>query len=146
MFLPNAAVKNGAVTRGVRAISTDDYVVLPQAAIGGPIASGHGLVMGEVHDCGDVRLTGAVVGVDKPVKVVSYTTSNEAHPLPDIASNATSSLGIYMAIDLAAGPVRVAAGGRVGGVTQTLGFTLAQVIPDAVSLVTFHGLMPYQVP
>lgn len=146
VYLPSSAVTSGAVARDLRALDADDYVIFPQAALGGPVAPGHGMILGEVHDCGDVRLAGAVVNVDVQKKLLAYTTSNETYPLPDLAADVTSELGMYLALDVSPGPARVAAAGKVAGELRTLGFARVQVMSDAVSLVTFHGLLPFQVP
>ncbi|MFT3771324.1 MAG: hypothetical protein QM820_38400 [Minicystis sp.] len=50
LYIPNAEVQNGKYTHDVRALATDDYTVIPQAAIGGPITPGNGAIAGEVHD------------------------------------------------------------------------------------------------
>jgi hypothetical protein len=49
-------------------------------------------------------------------------------------------------MDVGPGAVAVGAVGRTGGVLRTIGFTSARVFPDSVSLVTFHGLLPFQAP
>jgi hypothetical protein len=146
VYLRNADVQGGAVSRNARVMAIDDYTVLPQAAVGGPIVPGNGLVLGEVHDCGDVRLSSAVVDIDQPASLLTYFTDDEDHPLPNLAANATSLLGLYSAMNVAPGGVHVGAVGRAGGGLRTIGFTRAQVFADSVSLVTFHGLMPFQTP
>lgn len=146
VYLRNTDVQGGAVSRNVRVMASDDYNVLPQAATGGPIAPGNGMILGEVHDCGDVRLSNAVVDIGQPAGVLTYFTPNEESPLPDLAAGATTLLGLYGAMNVAPGGVRVGAVGRAGGALRTIGFTRAQVFADSVSLVTFHGLMPFQTP
>ena len=146
IIIPNAAVVNGQWKHDLRALAAEDYNAIAQAAIGGPITAGNGAIAGEVHDCGDVRLQNAIVGIDQPKKILSYFTSNEAHPLPDLAATDTSTLGIYAALDVAPGPVTVAAVGAIGGKVTTLGHYRARVFPNAVTIVTFHGVQPFQVP
>jgi hypothetical protein len=146
VFIPTAAVENGVWKHDLRALAAEDYNAIAQAAIGGPITSGNGALAGEVHDCGDVRLQNAIVDIDQPKKILSYFTSNEAAPLPDLAATGTSSLGIYAALDVAPGPVTVAAVGKIGDKLTTLGHYRARVFPNSVSIVTFRGVQPFQVP
>ena len=146
IFIPNKDIVNGEWKHDLRALAAEDYNAIAQAAIGGPITSGNGAIAGEVHDCGDVRLQNAIVDIDKPKKILSYFTSNEAHPLPDLGATGTSTLGIYSALDVAPGPVTVAAIGLVGGKLTALGHYRARVFPNAVTIVTFRGVEPFQVP
>lgn len=146
IYIPNAEVKNGVYTHDVRALASDDYNVISQAAIGVPVTAGNGALAGEVHDCGDVRLQNATVEIDQPRKIVTYFTSDEDHPLPDTTARETSILGLYAAIDVKPGPITVAAMGMVGGKSTTIGFYKLQIFPDSVSAVTFRGLRPFQVP
>lgn len=145
IYIPNAEIANGVWEHDVRALAQDDYTVIPQAAIGGPITPGHGAIAGEVHDCGDVRLNGATVDVEVQKRTLTYFTSNEDHPLPDLAASSTSILGLYSALDVAPGEASVAALGLVGGKITTLGYQRVKVFPDAVTAVTFRGVRPYQI-
>ncbi len=146
IFISNADIVNGEWKHNLRALAAEDYNAIAQAAIGGPITAGNGALAGEVHDCGDVRLQNAIVDIDQPKKILSYFTSNEATPLPDLAATGTSSLGIYAALDVAPGPVTVAAIGKIGEKLTTLGHYRARVFPNAVTIVTFRGVEPFQVP
>jgi len=146
VFVPNSEIMNGEWKHDLRALASTDYNAIAQAAIGGPLSAGNGALAGEVHDCGDVRLQNATVNIDQPNKFLTYFTSNEADPLPDTAAQGTSVLGIYAALDVAPGPVSVAALGTVDGKVTTLGHYRARVFPNSVSIVTFRGLKPFQVP
>lgn len=146
VYIPAAEVVNGEWKHNLRALAADDYNAIAQSAIGGPITSGNGALAGEVHDCADVRLQNAIVDIDQPRKILTYFTSNEAHPLPDLNATGTSILGIYAALDVAPGPVTVAALGKVSGKVTTLGHYRAQVFKNSVSIVTFRGVEPFQIP
>ena len=146
VYIPAAEVVNGEWKHNLRALASDDYNSIAQSAIGGPITSGNGALAGEVHDCGDVRLQNAIVDIDQPKKIITYFTSNEANPIPDINATGTSILGLYAALDVAPGPVTVAALGNVSGKATTLGYYRARVFPNAVSIVTFRGTEPFQIP
>jgi hypothetical protein len=139
IYIPSAQVVGGVWSHDVRALATDDYSVIAQAAIGGPITPGNGAIAGEVHDCGDVRLNGATVDVEVQKKVVTYFTNNEDHPLPDLAATSTSTLGLYSALDVPPGPASVAALGLVGGKLTTAGYFRVKVFPDSVTAITFRG-------
>jgi hypothetical protein len=102
--------------------------------------------MGEVHDCGDVRLANAIVNVDSPHLGMAYFSADESHPRPVVNAPGTFPLGRYAALDIAPGPAAVAAMGQLGKKSYTLGFYRAQVFPDALTLVTLRGLRPFQVP
>lgn len=146
VFIPTAQVLNGVYSHDVRALAVDDYTVISQMALGAPNPVGNGFILGEVHDCGDVRLSGATVDVSvKRANQIYYFNDDESHPLVDPAAGSTSSLGLYAAFDVERGPVAVGALGLVGGDATTVGFYKARVFPDSVTAVTFQGLHPYQI-
>lgn len=145
IYIPNAEVQNGVWKHDIRALATDDYSVIPQAAIGSPITPGNGAIAGEVHDCGDVRLQNATVDVEVQKRIVTYFTSNEDHPLPDTAATSTSILGLYAALDVPPGKASVAALGMVNGQLTTVGYHRVTVFPDSVTAITFQGVRPFQV-
>jgi hypothetical protein len=144
-YIPNSQVKAGVWTHNVRALATDDYSAIAQAALGQPITPGNGAVAGEAHDCGDVRLIGATVDVNVERKLLTYFTTNEANPLPDTSATATTALGLYAALDVSPGPVSVGALGLVDGKITTVGWYQVQVYPDSVTAVTFQGPRPFQI-
>ncbi len=146
VYIPNSEVVAGAWDHDVRALAQDDYTVIPQAAFGGTVTQTHGVIAGEVHDCGNVRLINATVDTDTDKVITTYFTDNEEHPLPDPSRAGTSTLGLYAAMDIAAGPVTVAAAGQVNGGLVSVGFYRARIFPDSVTSVTFRGLKPFQVP
>ena len=146
VYVPNDEATGDMFVKDVRALAKDDYNTIAQVAIGASITATHGALAGEVHDCGDVRLSNAVVDVDVVKKKTVYFTSDEEHPLPDQQADGTSVLGLYAAIDIKEGPVTVSAVGLVGGKATTIGFFEARVFPDSVTSVTFRGLRPFQMP
>jgi hypothetical protein len=145
VYASNGEAQDGMFEKDIRAIVTDDYNVIPQTAIGKSIENGNGAVGGEVHDCGDVRLTNAIVDVDID-RELTYFTDNELTPLPDAGAKATSTLGLYAALDVREGPITVAAGGVVDGALVGTGIFRARVFPNSITSVTFRGLRPFQVP
>ena len=150
VFIPNAVLKSDAGgdfwEHDVRVVVTGDYTVIPTTAIGRQVTEGNGSVAGEIHDCGDVRVTGASVDISSKRAYRGYFTDNEASPLPDPSRDSlgTSTLGLYSTIDIAPGPARVSAVGVVGGKVVTLGYADVRVFPDAITAVTFRGFRPFQ--
>ncbi|MFO0591010.1 MAG: hypothetical protein U0441_25930 [Polyangiaceae bacterium] len=147
IFIRNDQVQAGVWQHDVRALAADDYGVISQVAIGGPITAGNGAIAGEVHDCGDVRIQNAVLDVNVSRKALTYFGDDEAHPLPDLSKKGTSTLGLYSALDIAPGPVSISAAGKdKDGKMVGLGFLKVRVFPDSVTTVTFRGMNPILVP
>ncbi len=118
--------------------------------VGQTISAGAGLLAGEVHDCGDVRLSGATVGVTVPPAQgnLFYFTSDEGNPLPDNSSSSTSILGLWGGVNFPTGkPIRVTAMGKdpaSPGKYVMLGTYVVQVFPDAVTAISLRGRRPWQ--
>jgi hypothetical protein len=144
-YIPNAQVKNGVWSHDVRALANDDYSAIPQAAIGSGIMTGLGAIAGEVHDCGNVRLSGATVGTNVANDGLTYFDNDEASPLPDATATSTSILGLYASFNLNPGPASVAALGLVGGKVTTVGYFPAFIYANSVTAVTFQGVWPFQI-
>jgi hypothetical protein len=145
VYVPNAELDGGSYDKDIRAIVQDDFNVIPQTAIGKSMEPGNGAVGGEVHDCGDVRLLNAIVDVDRE-RELTYFTDNETTPLPDSTASATSTLGLYAALDMTPGPITVAGAGVLDGKLVGVGVFKARVFPNSVTSVTFRGLRPFQLP
>jgi hypothetical protein len=147
LYVPNSELAaDGSYEKDVRALDKGDYTALPQVAMGKQISPGNGAIGGEIHDCGDVRLTNAVIDIDQPKFLVTYFTDNEDTPLPDPSKKVSSTLSIYSAMDVPPGPVTIAAAGVIDGKLVTAGHMKARVFADAVTSVTFRGLRGFQVP
>ena len=132
-----------------RIISSADWRSIPlTAGLVDGIRAGSGAVAGEIHDCDDIRVEFAQVGTNPPAAgVFTYFNDNPTNPLPETSRDVgTSLLGLYGALDVPAGPVDVAAVGRLDGQTVTLGWYRAQVFAGAVTTVTLRGLRSYQIP
>ncbi|MEZ4393476.1 MAG: hypothetical protein R3A48_20600 [Polyangiales bacterium] len=136
-----------------RVISNGDWQSIPAtSALTEGIGAGRGALAGEVHDCDDVRLANATVE-SRPRRVwdgpTVYFSDNDTNPLPDLSRGGigTSLLGTYALLDLNAGPVTVVATGYDANMRLVhLGSYRARVFPDSVTIVTFRGLRPWQVP
>jgi hypothetical protein len=151
LYFENAEVENGRVYYEARVLSTDDYRTIPAAA-GMPagVTPGNGALAGEVHDCGDVRLSFAQVGTDpgppSPFRI-TYFNENPDHPLPvSSRTEGTSVLGLWASLNLPPGPARVSALGFTDGGMVSLGWFDLCVFADTVSAVTLRGPPPQQVP
>lgn len=138
--------------------ATDPQVVA--ATVGGTVKADKGLLAGEVHDCNDVRLSGATVYTDYRPENDSffYFTDNESDPTPDQQRTAngsgTSKLGLFGGLNYQTGvPVRVSAVAQVGGgggdggtcgSDVLAGTYVVQMFPGAVTALSFRGRRPYQ--
>ncbi len=132
-YIETSEVSGGVWQHDVRALAADDYSVIPKAALGQPITPGNGAIAGEVHDCGNVRLSGALAGIDQSSAGFFYFNSVEAAPLPDLEASSTSILGLYAGLDIKPGPIVVAAMGEVDNKPVTLGYFRARIFPDSVT-------------
>jgi hypothetical protein len=131
-----------------RVLSRNDYMSIPlTAGLASGIRGGHGAIAGEVHDCADVRLEWAQVGITgNPVSKV-YFNDIADNPLPAVGrTQGTSLLGLYAGLDIAPGAVDIAAIGFTGGQTVSLGWYHAQVFADSVTVVSLRGIRATQVP
>lgn len=150
VYIANAdpALAGGVWTHDVRALAEDDFSTIPTAAMGRTITNGNGALAGEVHDCGDVRLSYGFVETDKPRATLVYMDENEENPMPALARGGlgTGKLGIYAALDIQPGPVTMSGIGIINDKLVSLGYGRARIYPNAVTLVTLRGLRPYQVP
>ena len=152
--LPAPAGITGRAARFLpRVISNSDWTAIPATStLTSGIARGRGALAGEVHDCDDVRLANATVestphrAWDGPVV---YFSENDTNPLPDLSreQRGTSLLGTYALLDVEPGPVRVSAlGYNAAREVVHVGSYRARIFPDSVTLVTFRGMRPWQVP
>lgn len=131
-----------------QAVAATDINTVASAAGGLTVRPDKGVLAGEVHDCGDVRISGATVDTDTAHEGdVFYFGDNEADPLPDRQRNSagTSRLGLFGTINIPTGtPIRVRAVGTVNGQTMLLGSHTVQAFPGAVTALSFRGRRPWQ--
>lgn len=130
-----------------RIVSVVDYRAIPRASgLAGGIASGHGAIAGEIHDCGNVRLSFAQVALSAPAEAFTYFSDDADNPLPNLSRiEGTSLLGLWAGLGVEPGPVTVSAVGLVDGQVVSLGWYTARVFADAVTSVSLRGLRPHQV-
>lgn len=131
-----------------RILSSSDWTSIPlTAGLVDGIRATSGAVAGEVHDCTDTRLEFAQAATFPEAEVLTYFNDNPDNPLPDTGRMVgTSLLGLYAALDIPEGPVDIAAVGRVGDQTVSLGWYRARVFAGAVTSVTLRGLRWQQIP
>jgi hypothetical protein len=150
VFFANSAVGAGDVIEDYQpaAVAATDINTVASAAGGFTVKQDKGLLAGEVHDCGDVRVSGATVDTDVAHEGdMFYFGENEADPLPDKSRGAlgTSKLGLFGTLNLATGqPIRVSALGKQNGQTVLLGTHIVQTFPGAVTALSFRGRRPWQ--
>jgi hypothetical protein len=148
--IPNAAVDaTGTASYDLTAIAAPDPNTLGARAGDAPLKSSMGILTGEVHDCGDVRLAGALVQADQPIERLVYFGENEAYPLPDPSREAsragTSRLGAFAALDMQAGlPTKLSAVGQRDGKSVLLGTYTVQLYPAAVTILSLRGRRAWQ--
>jgi hypothetical protein len=131
-------------------VAATDVNTVASAAGGLTVAPDKGVIAGEVHDCGDVRISGATVDTDATHDgPLFYFNTNESDPTPDQSRGpgglGTSNLGLFGALNLATGtPIHVSAVGKVNGATTLLGTYTVQVYAGAVTALSFRGRRPSQ--
>jgi hypothetical protein len=135
----------------VTAVAPGDVQLAANSAGGFTLDPTKGVLAGEVHDCGDIRVSGANVDTDQAHQgPVFYFGTNEAQPLPDSSRSTsdlgTSILGLFGALNLTAGvPIRISAIGNVGGKDTLLGTSIVQVYSgSSVTAISLRGRRPYQ--
>jgi hypothetical protein len=128
------------------AVATTDINTVATAAGGFTIKPQDGVIAGEVHDCGDIRIEGATVDTDTAHEgQMFYFSNDEGDPLPDASRLATSNLGLFGALNFASGtPIRISATGRIGGQDVLLGTHVVQTFPGAVTALSLRGRRPYE--
>jgi len=153
VYFPNAsltAADGGApgATYDATAVAADDPGVVAGSVGQAPDAT-RGMLAGEVHDCGDVRLAGATVGTTVPPQgPLYYSTSDEGNPLLDQTARVTSELSLFAGINLPTGqPIRVTAIGddpAASGKFLMLGTYVVQMYPGALTTLSLRGRRPWQ--
>lgn len=149
VYFSNGQVSNGTVSYDTQAVGTTDPATVT-ATLGTSVSSTKGLLAGEVHDCGDVRLSGATVNTDYRGETdMFYFGDDETNPLPDLSRTApgigTSQLGLFGALNYPPGvPIHVSAVGLVNGQRKLIGAYTVQVFAGAVTGLSLRGRRPYQ--
>lgn len=130
------------------AVAATDINTVASAAGGFTVRQDRGLLAGEVHDCADVRLSGATVDTDVQHEGdMFYFGENESDPLPDKSRGAlgTSKLGLWGTLNVATGvPIRVSAVGKLRGETVLLETYIVQAFPGAITAINLRGRRPWQ--
>jgi hypothetical protein len=149
IFFANTAVQAGdTVSYDPAAVAATDINTVASAAGGFTVRADKGLLAGEVHDCADVRVSGATVDTDVAHEGdMFYFGENESDPLPDKSrgSLGTSKLGLFGTLNLPTNtPIKVSAIGKSGGQTVLLGTYTVQTFPGAVTALSFRGRRPWQ--
>jgi hypothetical protein len=153
IYFPNSQVQNGSVSYDATAVAGPDLNTVA-GTVGLTIQSGMGVLAGEVHDCSDIRLSGATVETAPGGSVQShegpmfYFTTDESNPLPSLEAADTSDLSLFGALNLQPGsPLRVTALGQDpanAGQFLMLGTYVVQVYSGAVTAISLRGRRPWQ--
>jgi hypothetical protein len=155
IYFSNAAVVTGdgggpTVNYDTQAVGTTDPATVT-ATLGTSVDPTKGLIAGEVHDCGDVRLSGATVNTDyRGGTDIFYFATPESNPLPDLSrtptGQGTSEIGLFGALNYPTGvPIHISAVGTADGTTlQLIGEYTVQAFPNSVTGLSMRGRRPYQ--
>jgi hypothetical protein len=140
-----------ATSYDVTAVVPDDINTAAETVGLTPLDPSQGVIAGEVHDCGDIRIQGANVDTDQGHDgPIFYFDTDESDPLPDEtrspADEGTSDLGLFGTVNVNPGtPIRISAVGLVGGKDTLLGTAVIQVYAGpAVTAVTLRGRRAWQ--
>lgn len=146
-YFPEDETPGGYVFYRAKTLSVDDWRAIPATAgdFDG-IAAGQGAIAGEIHDCDNVKVYNATVGVNPTANTFAYFNGVEEKPYPDTLRTSTNSDSLYAALELAPGLARVSAVALIGDDYVNLGWWDAYVFPDALTVVTIRGTRPTQVP
>jgi hypothetical protein len=152
IYFANAALTQGdggvsTVSYDASTVAATDVNTVASAAGGFTIKPDKGLLAGEVHDCGDVRLTNATVNTDyRPEGDMFYFNADETNPLPDKQqTDGTSKLGLFGALNYPTGvPIHISAVGILNGQRTLIGAYTVQVYAGAVTALSLRGRRPYQ--
>jgi len=146
IYFASSVVTNNQVTYDTTGVGTTDLNVVASSAGGYTVAPDKGLLAGEVHDCGDVRISGATVSTDYPPQgKIFYFGTDETNPLPTSTATATSDLGLFGALNYQTGvPIHVSAVGLQNGQRKLIGAYTVQVFAGAVTALSLRGRRPYQ--
>jgi hypothetical protein len=134
----------------VSAVAATDVNLVATTAGGFTVAPDKGVLAGEIHDCGDVRLSGATIDTDATHDgPMFYFGTDETNPLPDQtraqAGLGTSTLSLFGALNFAVGtPIRISAVGMWNGQDTLIGTYVIQVFPGAVTALSLRGRRPTQ--
>ena len=154
IYFSNSDVTTGTsgptVTYDASAVDVIDIATVASAAGGFHANPSEGMLAGEVHDCTDARVSGAMVDTDLPHEgPLFYFTDDETDPLPDSerapAGLGTSDLGLFGALNFTVGtPIRVTAIGQVNGQLEMLGTYTVQTFANSVTALSLRGRRPWQ--
>lgn len=149
VYFSNASVNAGGVTYDTTAVGTTDPATVT-ATLGTSVSPTKGLLAGEVHDCGDVRVSGATVNTDYRGETdIFYFDTPESNPLPNLGrtptGQGTSEIGLFGALNYQPGvPIHVSAVGLVSGQRKLVGEYTVQVFAGSVTAMAIRGRRPYQ--
>jgi len=143
--LDTSDAANPTFRLNVNALSKSDYTNIPvTAGLSSGIPVGRGAAAGEIHDCDNVRIEGAVVEVSPQPERSTYFNGNPNRTLPDSTRLATDRLSLYAGLSMPPGKVKVVAAGVLtdGGALSSLGAFEAYIYADTVSVINVNGGKP----
>ncbi len=160
VLLANRTDVKGAGTQPTKYVGTDTYRVNPTIVGEGQwqlvpttmgfndITDGNGVIGGRVRDCGvdggrgGFAIHNARVGLGVSGQGIAYFNDSEDNTVPVKTRGATDLIGRFAAVDVPAGPNRIAAAGWMDSAVVSLGSQDVYVIPNALMIVTLPGHIP----
>ncbi|MDB4964828.1 MAG: hypothetical protein JWN44_517 [Myxococcales bacterium] len=125
-------------------LSKADYVNIPTiSGLSGGVTAGQGAVAGEVHDCDNFRVANVSVLTTPSADRFTYFNGNPVKTLPDAsrASVGTDKLGLFAALNVKPGKVKIEAAGAAAAAGPLVSFGAfdAFVYANTVSIVNVNG-------
>lgn len=134
------------IVTNVRALDKDDsYWLSWQSGLGRAIPESHGMVIGEVHDCQNVRVRNIQVGFSPQPALMTYFNGVEAELSPDgVRRHGTNWVGRFAGLDINPddNPVTISAVGLVGDRLFSFGWATVRVYPGSLTIVDLRGSRP----
>lgn len=147
-FFTSEVLTDNTINYEPSVVAATDINTVASAAGGFSPNQDKGMLAGEVHDCADIRLSGATVDIDAAHEGdMFYFGDNETNPLPDRtrSNEGTSKLGLFGTLNVTTGvPIRISAIGNYNGQTVLLGTHTVQTFKGAVTALRLRGRRPWQ--
>ena len=142
-------VDAGRVQYDATMVSDGQWLLTPNTVgLTAGVADGHGVVGGRVRDCrGTDRdswpISEVSIGLAEPAVKTVFFNNLEDDTVPLIDRESTNILGRFAALDIAPGWNRIAGAARVGAEVVSVGSVPVYVFPNALTIVSWPGRLPY---
>lgn len=139
---------DGRVQYDATMVSVGQWELTPNTVGLAPIPATRGAIGGRVRDCrGASRSSWPIsevsIGLADPARGTVFFNNLEDDTVPLIDRVTTNILGRFAALDIAPGWNRIAGAARVGTEVVSVGSVPVYVFPNALSIVSWPGRLPY---